>query len=112
MIETIPERTVVCVRCGESDIVDTKLRLFGEVSVFDVRPQGVDNGRKYYRDEGADGWLCEHCRRRRTELLNSDPVTVPEPPSEWRFCQSCGVQIDPTRLDGQHCADCLRGTDS
>ena len=56
-----------------------------------------------------EGWLCPDCdeQRQREEELNKQPEkTVDEPPSEWRFCQECGDQLDPSRREGQYCESC------
>lgn len=113
MIQSIDERNVTCQDCGNASLVDTKVVAFGTTYYFEVTERGKSNGTKFYDTE--NGWLCEPCqsvrKERRRELRSRPRYGPPEPPNEWRFCQSCGTQIDPTRLDGQFCDECAPQAD-
>lgn len=70
---------------------------------------GKESGESAWLPDGS-GWLCPLCADEKVERdhrLQEPEVTVPEPLNEWRFCQSCGSQIDPTQLEGQFCTGCL-----
>jgi len=108
MIQSIEKRDVTCQDCGDAGSIDTKMIAFGTPYYLEVTGNGKENGMKFYDTE--NGWLCEPCRstreERRRELRSRSKYGPPEPPDEWRFCQSCGTQIDPTRIEGQFCGEC------
>jgi len=103
-IKELEETEVECSVCRATERIDTEINFLGGKAFQKTTVPSKENGTTYH--ETDNGLLCEGCYSRRRELLNSDMVTVPEPPSEWRFCQDCGDKIDETRLDGQHCSEC------
>jgi len=104
VLEEIDERDVECEVCSTVGTVDVRVTTFGGETLLNPAPPGEEDGEAFHRVDGEV--LCSGCRDRRRELERSDVVTVPEPPSEWRFCQECGEQIDVSRLNGRFCAEC------
>ena len=103
-LEEIDERGIKCGVCGKSGEVDVRMTAFGGETFLNPSPPGEENGEAFHRVDGE--LLCRECRDRRRELERSEPATVPEPPSEWRFCQDCGSRIEESRLNGRFCAEC------
>lgn len=107
-IIVVDEREMECSKCGMTVTVTARLESFGTVFYTAAEHPGDVSSPTLYETE--IGCLCEECReayrQRQRELRNAPEVTVPEPPDEWRFCQKCGEQIDPTSVDGQFCDSC------
>ena len=106
--EAIEEQTVECLLCDDLALINTRLTALGQTTYFEATQPGKTNGPVFVK--ANDHWYCKDCnseRRARLHEIQTRPVrTVPEPPNEWRFCQSCGEQIDPNRLSGQFCVEC------
>jgi len=107
-IVVVEPRELSCGLCEVTVTVDARMEAFGTVFYTPTESAGGSSSPTIY--ETNIGRLCGECREayrtRKRELRRTPKVTVPEPPDEWRHCQECGTQIDPTRLNGQFCQDC------
>lgn len=107
MITEIDGEELSCEDCGESAVATLKVPQLGGMDY--IAPSEPDTENTSFRQVEGIGWLCSSCRRnrrqRRIELRKQPKQGPPEPPDEWRFCQACGEQIDPTKIDGQYCSE-------
>lgn len=94
-----------CWRCDETSEITALMRVAENFNGLQVDKA---EGEPAWEPDDS-GWLCPSCSEEKCERemrLRNPEVTVPEPPSEWRFCQSCGDKIDMAQLEGQFCGDC------
>ena len=107
-VENVEPFEVVCNSCELEEAINTRVNTFGETRYLEVTEGDEKNGTDFCRD--SDEWVCDNCRKKRLkkqrEVREKPKQGPPEPPNEWRFCQSCGEQINPTRLYGRLCENC------
>jgi hypothetical protein len=107
-VEIIDVDGVHPVTCEECEATTAIVSLMKSRESFAGLQRGKEVGENLWRPSPA-GWRCPTCHEaheRETRLSEQPMVTVPEPPDEWRFCQGCGEQINPTRLNGRYCSAC------
>lgn len=96
------------VECWRCDATDEITGLMKVAENFKGSQVNKELGESMWLPDGS-GWLCPLCadeKEERDRRLAGPEVTVPKPPNEWRFCQSCGSKIDSTKLEGQFCGGC------
>ena len=101
---------VQCWRCGSVDELEALIRAVGGFEGLQVEKE---EGEQLWVPDGG-GWLCPSCgeeEKEREYARNNSMVTVPEPPSERRYCQSCGEKLPVSQLDGQFCEECKAAQD-
>jgi len=98
-------KSVVCVECG---CLGELVVLLKTGSDFDGLECDTEVGEPAWKP-AKDGWYCPDCAEQaKSDIARyGEKVTVPEPPDEWRFCQECGEQLDPRRVEGQYCEECI-----